>query len=249
MPLKPEQDAFGQEMLAYLRGEKVFEIVERKDGFIHATPGAPGMYFASYENWISQESQAIDLAQGRVLDIGCGAGRVGIYLQSKGLEVLGVDNSPGALEACRQRGYENTRLLSITQIDPSLGLFDTIVMFGNNFGLLENHRRAKSLLKRFYRMTSADGRILAMSNDIYQTTDPLHLAYHENNRRQGRMSGQVRIRIRYKNIKSPWFDYLLVSPQEMEEILMGTGWTIQHLIQAEGSPIYAAILTKADQSQ
>jgi SAM-dependent methyltransferase len=249
MVLKPEQDAFGQEMLAHLRGETVYEIIERDDGFIHAAPGAPAMYFAPFEDWISQESQAIAYSQGRALDIGCGAGRVGLYLQSKGFEVVGIDTSPGALEACRQRDFTTTHLLSISQIGPELGVFDTIVMFGNNFGLLSNYQRAKWLLKRLHRLTSPEGRILAMSNDIYQTTDPLHRAYHESNRKRGRMSGQVRIRVRYKNIKSPWFDYLLVSPQEMEDILDGTGWEIQNLIKAEGSPIYAAILSKGAHSK
>lgn len=249
MPLKPEQDAYGQEMLAHLRGEIVFEIVERDDGYIHAIPGAPAMYFTSIEDWKSQERQAIAHAQGRVLDIGCGAGRVGLHLQSKGHEVVGIDNSPGALEVCRQRGFTATQLMSISQIGPRLGIFDTIVMFGNNFGLLENNRRAKWLLKRLYRMTSPEGRILAMSNDIYQTTDPIHLAYQEFNRQRGRMAGQIRIRIRHRKIKTPWFDYLLVSPPEMGNILEGTGWVIQQLIKAEETPIYAAILTKTSHPQ
>jgi ubiquinone/menaquinone biosynthesis C-methylase UbiE len=184
-----------------------------------------------------------------VLDIGCGAGRVGLNLQSKGHEVVGIDNSPGALEVCRQRGFTATQLMSISQIGPRLGIFDTIVMFGNNFGLLENNRRAKWLLKRLYRMTSPEGRILAMSNDIYQTTDPIHLAYQEFNRQRGRMAGQIRIRIRHRKIKSPWFDYLLVSPPEMGNILEGTGWVIQQLIKAEETPIYAAILTKTSHPQ
>ena len=244
MGLRSTEDAFGQEMLAYLRGETVYEIVERDDGFIQAAQSGPGMYFAPYENWMPQEKEAIEYAHGRVLDVGCGAGRVCLYLQGRGHEVMGIDNSPGALEVCRQRGVSETKLLSITQVSARLGIFNTIVMYGNNFGLLGSPVRAKSLLKRFHRMTSPGGRILAVSNDIYQTTDPDHLAYHQFNRRRGRIAGQIRIRIRYKHSKSPWFDYLLASPEEMAEILEGTGWRIQRVISAEGTPIYAAVIFK-----
>ena len=76
---------------------------ERDDGLITPT-GGPGVYFREYEDWPAIEKQAIELARGRVLDIGCGAGRVGGHLQGKGLDVVGVDNSPLAVRTCRERG-------------------------------------------------------------------------------------------------------------------------------------------------
>ena len=44
------------------------------------------------------------------------------------------------------------------------------------------------------------------------------------------MGGQVRIRIRYKDYATPWFDYLLVSKKELAEILDGTGWQASALL-------------------
>ena len=67
-------------------------------------------------------------------------------------------------------------------------------------------------------MTSEDARVIAWSTDPYQTTEPLHLQYHRLNRRRGRMSGQLRIRMRYQKYATPWFDYLLVSTEEMQDI-------------------------------
>jgi hypothetical protein len=95
-------------------------------------------------------------------------------------------------------------------------------MLGNNFGLFGNFNKARKLLKKFNKMTSRNALIIAESNDPYATTNPDHLEYHQINRIKGRMAGQVKIRIRYKKIKSRWFDYLLVSKQEMEKILDGT---------------------------
>jgi hypothetical protein len=47
--LKPEEDAYGQELWAYYQGRECFEIVERDDGFIDVVPTAPKMYFSEYK--------------------------------------------------------------------------------------------------------------------------------------------------------------------------------------------------------
>ena len=120
----------------------------------------------------------------------------------------------------------------------SLGHFDTVVMYGNNFGLFASRAKARRLLRRLRPIAD---RIVACSNDPYATEDPAHLAYQERNRARGRMSGQLRVRIRYRTLIDPWFDYLIVSPDEMAEIVDGTGWQISRLVQDEGSP-YVAVL-------
>ena len=117
-------------------------------------------------------------------------------------------------------------------------------MMGNNFGLFESFDQARRLLRRFHKMSAPDARIIAESRDPYQTREPAHLAYHRRNRRRGRMSGQVRIRIRYKGYATRWFDYLLVSRGEMKEILRGTGWKVSRFLGSGGAS-YIAIITKA----
>jgi hypothetical protein len=86
-------------------------------------------------------------------------------------------------------------------------------------------------------------RIVAASIDpqAYATEDPAHLAYQERNRKRGRMPGQLRLRVRYRGLSGPWFDYLFASPDEMASILEGTPWQITRLLQS-GSPYYVAIL-------
>jgi hypothetical protein len=117
------------------------------------------------------------------------------------------------------------------------------VMFGNNFGLFGNARRARWLLRRFHRLTSSRGRIVAESRDPYQTTSADHRHYHQLNRRRGRLPGQLRLRVRYGRARTPWFDYLIVSPREMRMIVAGTGWRVTRLVQAPG-PIYVAVIEK-----
>ncbi|MBX3055153.1 MAG: class I SAM-dependent methyltransferase [Anaerolineae bacterium] len=240
--MKAEQDAYGREVYDYYLGQPAVEIIEREDGLV-GTSGGPAAYFAPYAEWTPAQQEAIGLAHGRVLDIGCGPGRVCLYLQEQGHEVVGIDNSPLAIQTATRRGVKDARVLSITQASrQKLGVFDTIVMFGNNFGLFGNAVRAKWLLRRFHGTTTPDGRILAESRNVYQTTDPDHLAYQEWNRQRGRMSGQIRLRVRYKTLIGPWFDYLMVSPDEMAAIVAGTGWQIGRVIEGEGA--YTAVLEK-----
>jgi SAM-dependent methyltransferase len=195
--------------------------------------------------WPKVERRAIRLARGRVLDVGCGAGRVALHLQERGHDVVGIDLSPLAVEVCRRRGVKDARELPVTRVSLALGRFDTIVMFGNNFGLMGSRRRAPWLLRRFRSITNEGARILAESVNPYKTDKPEHLAYHEENRQRGRMGGQLRIRIRHQAYATPWFDYLLVSPEEMAELAEGTGWELRRVID-EGEHVYVGVLERTD---
>jgi SAM-dependent methyltransferase len=182
--------------------------------------------------------------KGRVLDIGCGAGRHSLHLQEKGQDVVGIDQSPLAIQVCRARGINDARLLATTQIDSSLGAFDTFLMLGGNFGLVGSIDGARRLLSRLDRVASDHARILANASDpYYPPADPYWLEHHEVNRQKGRMAGQNRMRVRYLGFTTPWFDWLLVSRDEMESILRGTGWTVKRYIGGD-TRTYVAVIEK-----
>lgn len=166
-----------------------------------------------------------------------------MYLQGKGFDVLGIDISPLAIKICKLRGLKRAKVISVERAIFDLDSFDTIIMMGNNFGLFGSFKRARRPLKKFYRMTSKEALIIATTNDIYKTDDLDHLRYHRLNKVRGRMSGQVRIRVRFHRYATRWFDYLMVSKGEMKAILKGTGWGVKKFIDSEGSN-YAAIIEK-----
>lgn len=239
--LRPEEDAFGQALCSAYKGDEVFEVLERDDGFVDSmsTKG----YFSDYEAWSPIEQKAMQFVKGRVLDVGCGAGRHSLHLQEKGFDVVGIDISPLAVKVCRLRGLKKTRVMPIEATDFEQGSFDTVIMMGNNFGLFGSFEKARRLLKKFRRITYEDALIIASSRDPYQTGNPAHLHYHRLNKKKGRMSGQVRIRIRYEKYIGKWFDYLMVSREEMKQILIETGWEITEFLNSEG-PHYIAAITK-----
>jgi SAM-dependent methyltransferase len=225
-------DAFAQ-MLLNGTGP---EIIERDDGFLDAVRM---VYFDPVAQWPAVERRALRWVRGRVLDVGVGAGRAALELQRRGRSVVGIDVSAGAVEVARARGVRDVRLLAFEDLDDSVGHFDTIVMFGNNFGLFGSPSKARRLLRRLRPLAD---RIVAGSNDPYATDDPAHLAYQERNRKRGRMPGQLRLRSRYRDLIGPWFDYLIVSPDEMATILEDTQWRIRRLLQESGSGYYVAVL-------
>lgn len=239
-------DGYGEMLLAALDegGGEMVEIVERDDGLIMVS-GIPGVdhYLAPYRKWPSRQRRALRLAQGRVLDVGAGAGRVALHLQQKGHDVVAIDSSPGAVEVCRRRRVRDARVLRLEDADGALGRFDTVVMYGNNLGLLASRAKGRRLLRRLHGITTERGRILGEILDPYPDAPPIHLAYHQRNRDRGRMSGQVRIRIRYRDLATPWFDYLFLSRPELAELVEGTGWLLARTIEDEG-PMYVAVLEK-----
>jgi SAM-dependent methyltransferase len=240
--LPEADDGYGQMLLAALEGQKVVEIVEREDGFISASVMGPSLYLAPFRRWPPHHRRAMRFVRGRVLDVGCGAGRVCLHVQERGGEVVGIDLSPGAIEVCRRRGVRDARVMAIEDLDDSLGPIDTVVMLGNNLGLLAAAGKGRELLRRLHELTTDRGRIVGESRDVTTTTDPAHLAYQRANVERGRLPGQLRLRVRHRTAATPWFDYLMVSPEELARIVDGTGWRVARVLDSDDT--YVAVLEK-----
>jgi SAM-dependent methyltransferase len=238
--LREEQDSYGRAMLDYLQGRPGDEIVERDDGFIYVGAG-PDLYFAPYPRWRAHEKRAMRYVRGRVLDVGCGAGRALLRLRELGLDAHGIDISPLAVEVCRRRGLTNVEVRSIAELD-GLGSFDTILLLGSGFGLFGSRAGARRLLRRMRSMTPDAGRVVATTRDPYTGRDDA--PYIERNVARGRMPGQFRIRIRYRTYRGPWFDYLTVSREELVEVVDGTGWSATRFFDGPAGR-YAAVLDRA----
>jgi SAM-dependent methyltransferase len=217
-------------------------VVERDDGLVLAYHGR--YLIEPFRRWQPVERRSMRFVRGRVLDLGCGAGRVCLHLQERGLEVVGIDSSPGAIDACKRRGVLDARLLELGDVDESMGRFDTLLMLGNNFGLLGAPQAARRLLGRFHRVTVPGGRLIGQSFDPHGFAEKAMLEYASRNLDQGRPYGHQRVRVRYLDRMTPWFDATLYSPEEMAELLDGTGWRLRRTLPGRGRG-YVAIIDRA----
>lgn len=74
----------------------------------------------------------------RILDAGCGTGRVAAYLAAHGHEVLGIDLDPTLVTAGREQHPGLPLLeLDLLAVTPALGSFDLVVSAGNVLVYLE----------------------------------------------------------------------------------------------------------------
>ena len=241
MALDRREDAFGQLLLDQLAGRGGQAILERDDG--RAQPALPAaVFFGAFDKWPPEEQQVFEGVQGRVLDVGCGAGRHSLEAQRRGCEVVAIDISPGAVEVARRRGVIDVRLLPLADVDHTLGVFDTLLMMCGNFGLFGTEAEARRLLRTLHDISSPDGRIVFDSVD--PSDDAHDLSYQARNRFLGRRPGQVTIRLRYRDCANPWFDLLNLSPSELEELIEGTGWGLAELVPS-APPEYFGVLEKA----
>lgn len=98
----------------------------------------------------SEEREVLALARAPVLDVGCGPARHALALRRVGVEALGVDISPGAVEVARRRG---ARAICRSVFDPlpREGGWGTILLLDGNVGIggspMRLLRRARSLLR------------------------------------------------------------------------------------------------------
>jgi SAM-dependent methyltransferase len=217
------------------------EIVERNDGHIELGAGPTG-YFAEYEEWPASERDAIKHLRGRVLDVGCGAGRVALHLQERGYDVVGIDYSRRAVRTARERGVRKTRVGDIERVGSLISRYDSILLFGNNMGVFGSPARAKRLLLAWSRAARPGTRLFLESTDPTSGGAPiLDREFVRRNQQRGKPVGQCRMRIWYAGRHSDWIPWFFVSRSEMRAILGDAGWRHVTFVASSRTEPYVGI--------
>lgn len=218
------QDLFGQALGDWQPGKAVFIQIERDDGLVEDHDLTP--YFRPYSAFEPMEQQALQHARGRVLDVGCGAGRHALHLQSLGLNVTAVDISPAAVALAKRRGVCNVQVASACERLPfDAGVFETVLMMGNSFGICGDVPCTRAMLEEYGRIGAQHARLIVHCASP-GTANPKHLSYLKHNLQRGRSLGLIRIRVLYRQRVGSWFDLLFITPSELLTLAWDAGWEL-----------------------
>lgn len=126
--------------------------------------------FRDFEEMNKIEQKALKLSQGKVLDIGAGAGSHSLYLQNeRRLDVTALDISPKSIEVCQLRGIQKT--ITQNMLEFSGETFDTILLLMNGTGIFQSLKVIDIYLKKLYSLLNKNGQILIDSTDILYMFD------------------------------------------------------------------------------
>ncbi|MFJ1474242.1 class I SAM-dependent methyltransferase [Capnocytophaga cynodegmi] len=223
------KDLFGQAILDYQQGNYTEDI--KTETTISEEDILPLPYlFRSFEEMPPLEQKALRLARGKVLEVGCGAGSHGLYLQNeRNLEVHSIDISAKAVEACKLRGLKNVSVANVMEFE---GKFDTILLLMNGAGMCGRLKQMGTFLAKIKSLLAPNGQILTDSSDIIYMFDenedgtydvPLHFDYY----------GEVDYLVKYKNEKEEPFAWLYVDYNTLQNVAHSVGLECELVAEGE----------------
>lgn len=151
-------------MLDYQRGRHRGNCYHR-DGDTVWDANVYGFYFRPPADWSDDLRSLLDALPGPVLDAGCGAGQHVRYLQNRGLEVVGIDVSPHAIRAARERGARDARVHDMFDLALPPDRFASVLVNGTQAGLAGSLDGVRAFLADLARLTATDGVAVVDSYD------------------------------------------------------------------------------------
>jgi 2-polyprenyl-3-methyl-5-hydroxy-6-metoxy-1,4-benzoquinol methylase len=111
------------------------------------------------------ETELLKHVSGRILDIGCGPGRIMKFLQEQGLDVLGFDMDSAVVQLCKERGIKNVFVESYDNME-HFGVFDTILLLNRTICTAGTPEAVKSLLQKCHACCSHNGILIFDSLEV-----------------------------------------------------------------------------------
>ncbi len=236
--MESEKDILGIAFCSYWKVDKKTPFyIRRDDDYLDAV---------EMKDFFSKELPPIEefiikLAKGKILDVGCGAGRHSLYFQEKQFDVTGIDISPEAIKVCKERGCEKAQVMDIFHPTLPENSFGTILLFGNGIGIGGTLSNTEKLLKILRKLIKKDGLLLLTSLDVTKTKKEVHKVYHKKQETKGEYVGSVKIRVEYKDQIGDWFQWIHIEPGKLKELCKETKWNLVSIFKEKGGE-YSAVL-------
>ena len=164
------KDLFGKAILDYQTNNSPEDILT-ETSISEADEMSVAYLFRNYNEMPKLEQKALQLAKGKVLDVGCGAGSHALELQNeRKLNVTAIDISENAIEACKLRGLKNAFVENILDLDTEKK-FDTILSLMNGTGIFGTLKETSKYLQKLKSLLNDGGQILIDSSDLIYMFD------------------------------------------------------------------------------
>lgn len=195
--------------------------------------------FRSYDSMPEIERRALDMAKGKVLDVGAGAGCHSLVLQEKGLDVTAIDISPLSVETMKERGVKKVQEQNFFTLE---GQYDTILMLMNGIGIVGTLKRLPEFFKQLDKILAPRGQVLCDSSDIsyvFETEDgiielPDDMTYY----------GEHSFRMQYKDTIGEPFYWLYIDADTLKEKAGRNGYTVEVVAEGDHYDYLARIIKR-----
>ncbi len=219
--IKSENDVVGRAISDYYKNgstEKIKVSTDlAEDDYLD-----PAYFFRTYNTMPVLERKALDMACGKVLDVGAGAGCHSIWLQEKGLEVHAIDISESACQVMLSRGIHNVSVADIFNF--SGDKFDTILFLMNGIGVAKTQEGLAPLLSHIRDLLNVGGTVLIDSSDLiylYEDEEDGYLI----DLNSDHYYGEINYELTYKNEVPSSFPWLFVDPDTLADSARAAGFT------------------------
>lgn len=193
--------------------------------------------FRNFKEMPKVEQDALKLAKGKILDVGCGAGIHSLYLQNKGFDIMSIDISKGAVEVCKLQGLKNVKNLDVLQVNQKK--FDTILLLMNGTGIFQKLEKIPEYLQHLKSLLNDSGQILIDSSDLKYM-----FAEDDEAMNTEKYYGELEYAIRYKGEQSDLFNWLYLDEDIFKKASISNGFNFEIMARGENFD-YLAKLTIA----
>ncbi|RTZ01557.1 class I SAM-dependent methyltransferase [Flavobacterium sp. RSP49] len=187
--------------------------------------------FRSYDEMPQMEQKALQLAKGKILDVGCGAGSHSLSLQNeRNLDVTSIDISSNAIQACTLRGLKKAKVQDVLTLENEK--YDTILLLMNGAGMCGKLKNIPNFLLKLKSLLNPGGQILLDSSDIIYMFDddedggkwiPSQKEYY----------GEIVFNISYKGEKEKPFDWMFIDYNTLQNAALDNGLKCELILEGE----------------